>query len=154
MLPQKQLIETDVDAGVWGDCYRTALATVLGMWALEVPHFYEDVPSDMGDKWDWGLATLQWIDSWLMDKGFVRFALLFGEGLELDQALALAGKVSAGQPYLFSGRSASGLAHVVVCQGNRIVWDPSIHNLGLSQPMAKSNMWLLEIIARPVELPK
>lgn len=151
MILQKQLIETDVNAGIWGDCYRTALASILGLSAIEVPHFYEDVQSDMGDKWDWGTATLAWIDGWLAERGFVRFALLFGEGIEIWQALSLAGKVAAGQSYLLSGRTSSGLAHVVICRGDQIIWDPSKYNLGLSQPMGQSNMWLLEIIARPIE---
>lgn len=44
MIPQHQAFRHDPDNGVYGDCARTAFATLLGVPRDDVPHFAYDNP--------------------------------------------------------------------------------------------------------------
>ncbi len=51
---------TDMSGAVPGDCWRTAVAGMLGMDRDEVPHFVHEHPTDDGA---WYYATVEWIEA-------------------------------------------------------------------------------------------
>ena len=46
MKPVKQLFHHDPANGVWGDCFRAVIASVLSLPVEAVPHFFDGNPED------------------------------------------------------------------------------------------------------------
>ncbi|TGS57733.1 hypothetical protein EN826_032355, partial [Mesorhizobium sp. M1D.F.Ca.ET.183.01.1.1] len=108
---QKQLFRHATDKGVFGDCYRTAVACILDLEADQVPHVHRSIT---------GLEQGELIDGFLAGLGVTRLSIPFSiEGVQA--ALDNASHWSKGLPYLFSGTSRNGTGHVVVAHGNRII---------------------------------
>lgn len=114
-----------------GDCYRTAIACVLGVPRDSVPHFVEIYGWDNGDEVY--VALLDWLKR---EHGMnvVRFPIYsFDRGHEHALATIQAWNPTAGR-FLFSGTSRNGTMHCVVAHAGEIEWDPAIDNSGIVGP--------------------
>lgn len=124
MLIQKQKNLHKPEEGIFGDCFRTCLAVLLGVDAEEVPHFLKT-----------GKFEDQLYIEWLNANDLHLLRVTFPGEYKLEQILITGSVMSGDMPYLLSGFSRSGCNHVVVCQGIEIVCDPSLTDAGIVGPM-------------------
>lgn len=145
MIKQKQAFRHDPDNGIYGDCFRTAVACILEVPRDEVPHVFHDGCESK--------TAETRMDEWLAERGLAQWVIAFqGEGLSLEQLLA---PINSAKPksfpeYLLYGRSKNGTDHVVVCKGNEIAWDPAIDGSGIVGPCNDGHWWLVALcVTRP-----
>jgi len=131
MKPVKQRNRHNPGAGVWGDCHRAAIASILELELDEVPHFYDN---------GCDVETAQEHERlFLAGKGIVPITIpLTGE---LQTLLDWLGAYNPGVCYLLGGLSRTGVTHTVVCRGNEIVHDPSLDESGIIAPAETSGMY-------------
>lgn len=123
MTPYLKLVPHDPANGQYGDCYRTALACLLDVDPSLVPHV-------MGVDDNWRHTMRLWLatrDLWL-----VEFPVVAGNAKD---ALRKVGALNPGVFYLLLGRSANGIGHCVVCNGEEMVHDPNPECLGVAKPL-------------------
>lgn len=133
MTPQKQRLRHDPDAGIYGDCHRAALASILEMPIEDVPHFCD--PVAYGDEW--ALAERAWLQS----LGFTPIVLVY-ETDDLDAVLYSTAQLNPDTYAILGGKSRNGTGHsVVICNGE-IVHDPSPVNSGIVAPMKDGRFWI------------
>ena len=114
----------DPSRGVYGDCRRAALASILDLPAAEVPHFFDGGP----DPDDAQRAER----AWLASRGLALVTIPVAG--DLGVILTNIGNVNDGAYYLLSGTSANGLGHTVVGCGSRIVHNPSAATIVAPMP--------------------
>jgi hypothetical protein len=130
----KQLFRHDPENGLHGDCYRTAVACILGLEPADVPHVYDGTDDDTG---------VQRMRAWLAERGMALIGINFDASVPLAALLEAAGRASGGLPYLLTGKSRNGCSHVVVCEGDTIIHDPALDNSGIVGP-AGDEWWMIE----------
>lgn len=133
MRPQTQAFRHDPANGVHGDCYRTALAVLLGKDRDEVPHFLHDGCDalDFNDRIAEYLATLDMQH--------------FSIPLQADDAKAAMVYLSACSPdvpCILSGMSPRGTCHAVVVLNGSMVCDPHPDGGGLVAPCTDGYFWI------------
>lgn len=135
MTPQKQKFRHDPDKGIYGDCWRTAIACILDKARDQVPHFYES-----GDGELCGKLTHKYLE----ENNFYMFRAFFDAGYYTLPRLLnfMDSMITEGAYYLLSGTSKNQCGHVVICQGNKIVWDPALDDSGIIGPMDDGNYWI------------
>lgn len=128
--------------GVYGDCWRATVASLLRLPIDEVPHVCNG-PDD-GKAGDRMRAFLDSQDCSLIQIPFVGT-------MSLEQLLDYVGSipVSGGMHWCLMGTSATGCNHVVICKGNEIVHDPSITQSGIVGPADDGFWWVEWIVQRP-----
>jgi hypothetical protein len=124
----KQRFRHDPANGVWGDCYRTALAYLVGAIPEAVPHFYEGGRS--GPEGD------ILINAFLAEHGLGKITFAYEGTIEdLPGLMHVIGtQNNSGVYYLLSGSSKNGCNHVVICRQGKIVWDTSLDDSGIVGP--------------------
>lgn len=135
----QQLFRHDPDNGVYGDCFRTAVACVLCIEPATVPHVC-DGPDD-------GKANER-MQEFLKSVGCRLIGVPFNGDCDLDHILLCGETFSAGLPWLLTGQSRNGTNHVVICQDNKIIHDTSIDQSGIVSPTT-TGFWFVEWIVRP-----
>lgn len=115
--------------GIFGDCYRTALACVLDMDPETVPHFMQLFQGQSDAILD------QAIDEWLRQRGFTKIDIpYFANGLSRGEIMNIIAQQNGYDLlYLLTGMSSNNSAHVVICRGNQVLWDPS--DCGINEPI-------------------
>ena len=141
----KQLYRHDPDNGVWGDCFRTAIACLLDLQPEEVPHVCDGGEGDDSD----GTAMAAMRD-WLAPRGLGLFSLVY-EGGKVRHVLRTVGRMNPGLPYLLMGTSRTGVNHNVICQDDQIIWDPSLSDSGIIGPADDGYFWVNMLTVRPVQ---
>lgn len=126
MTPLKQRNRHQPEEGVFGDCHRAAIASVLDLSLDDVPHFF--------DKGVSGEIAARSEEAWLAARGLAPVRVACNETLVLGAILDAAGKINPGACYLLSGKSKSGCNHTVVCRDEQIVHDPSQDDVGIIGP--------------------
>lgn len=123
----KQRFRHDPENGVYGDCYRTVLACLFGLEPEQVPHFMRDSN---------GVRGYDEAREWLAARGYSEVTVpVFGDIENLPQILEnMRAFNDDGTFYLLSGISRTGCGHVVVCQYDEIVHDPSLTDAGIVAP--------------------
>ena len=115
MIPIKQHNHHNPEAGVYGDCFRAAIASVLELALDDVPHFLDgNPPFDQ-----WGMALKTWACARNLNAAFV-----VGSA-DLDDTLSV---MAAGFPemhYILCGTSRT-LQHAVVGYGDKVVHNPGL----------------------------
>ena len=128
----RQTIFTDLEKGVYGDCYRTAVAYLLSMPPDHVPHFSYD-----GCDADTASARLR---NYLRDhwRGIRYIRFLFPADFSIKEVLQQGDHVFDGLPYLVSGRSPRHptQGHCVVAQGREFLHDPHHSDEYIDGPLA------------------
>ncbi len=138
MTPQKQLFTHDPKAGVWGDCQRAAIASLLDRRLEDVPHFFDGgVDTAVADKR---------MDDWLAMLNLKMIFVPFNG--ELPEILALQKRFMPGLHYMLVGKSQTGAAHVVVCKDDAIIFDPSLTDAGIVGPTDEGLYWVQFLGAR------
>lgn len=134
MTPQKQLFRHDPENGVYGDCYRTAIACLLDLKPEEVPHVHEHNGAlDMG-------AQTKMMNDWLEGRGLTEISVAFTGDFEgVTKCMAV---WNPGLHYLLTGTSRTGCNHVVICKDTEIVWDPSLNDSGIVGPADDGYFWI------------
>lgn len=115
------------DEGIYGDCARTVLACLLDLPRDDVPHFAEDDPDT---------STFNHrIDNYLAEHhGLARVSVLYPADNGLDPILESIGLMNPGLRFILTGKSKTGVNHVVICQDGKIEHDPSITQAGIIGP--------------------
>jgi hypothetical protein len=136
-----QLFRHDPENGTHGDCFRTVVACILGCDPVDVPHVYDGTDDPTG---------YQRMRDFLKGKGFRLVGCGYVAGdLQLQDVLNLGAHHSHGLPWLLTGKSRTGVNHVVICQDNEIIHDTSQNSSGIIGPTLEGT-WHIEWIVRPV----
>lgn len=136
MTPHKQLFRHNPSEGLYGDCYRAAIACLLDKHPTDVPHVY----SEQGTTGDEGVAQMR---SWLARRGLDLVEIpLVGDR---DLVLQAWGNLNRDRYALLCGKSSRGTSHVVIIKGARIVHDTSLDNVGVVAPF-DAGYYLLVLI--------
>lgn len=140
ILKQTQLFLHDPENGVYGDCWRATVASLLRLPIDTVPHV-----CDGPDDGKAGERMRAFLDS--QDCALIQVP--FNGDMTLEHLLAYVGSipVSGGLHWCLMGTSRTGCNHVVICKGAEIVHDPSITQSGIIGP-ADDGFWWVEWIVK------
>lgn len=133
MTPLKQRFRHDPAGGVFGDCHRAAIASVLDLPLDEVPHFAADNPD--------GASFERRAKDWLRSRGLVPINVAYS-GDDMPLMFRSVKSMNPGVYYLLGGRSRTGVNHTVVCLDDAIVHDPSPTEAGVVGPCDDGFYWL------------
>jgi len=135
--PVKQQFRHFPEYGLWGDCHRACIASILELPLEEVPHFC-DGGQEVG-----GLDCP--VRSWLDERGLFQTNTPYNGNIDLDQLLHDLGIVLPGIYFILGGSSRNGVGHSLVAGEGRIVHDPSIDGSGCVGPMEDGLYWVTVI---------
>lgn len=137
MTPHKQLFNHNPEVGVYGDCFRTAVACLLDVEPADVPHRHEKISGAEQDAL---------VGDWLRERGLFLVTWAYhGTGeyaLSQKDALEYACGLHRGVHHLFSGKSGNGHDHVVIAKNGKIIHDPSRNDAGIVGPCSDGYWWV------------
>lgn len=133
MTPQKQLLFHNPPE-TYGDCHRAALASILDLPILDVPHFMHGLANNEGEEFERRQRDF------LSHLGLWPICIPFNMVLE-DLLLTLSIQCPTTY-YLLGGSTVRDCGHTVVGCGGGIVHDPHPNNCGLSGPMEDGYYWV------------
>lgn len=138
MTPVKQLFRHEPENGIYGDCFRAVLASLLDVDLLQIPHEHRAV----------ALASEMPEHAWLADRGLmVALTALPGATYGMEEVLGWTATAYPGCHLMFAGTSKNDCNHVVIIRDGAIVWDPALDDSGIVGPCDDGN-WYVEVIAR------
>lgn len=115
MIPVRQRNKHKPEEGVWGDCHRACIASILDLPYEDVPHFCEGGPSP---------EEFQKRErAFLISKGYVPIVVAYKA--QLDDLLYTIRHMNPNTYYLLAGKSINGTPHSVVCLNDEIVHNPN-----------------------------
>lgn len=142
ILLHKQQNIHDPDNGVYGDCWRTVVACLLGLPRDEVPHVC-DGPDDGG--------AVKRMRDYLATQNCALIQVPFDGKLSLDEVMSVGCSCAGGAYWTLMGTSRTGCNHVVICKNDEIVHDTSLTQAGIIGP-ASDGLWWIELVVRhPME---
>ena len=118
MIEHKQLIEHDPNKGQYGDCLKTAVASILDLPVEVVPDFN-------GSGFDWQSQNDE-VREFAATLG-LGFAAMMLKGSPESILKYMEVSFPGGQ-YLMSGKGSRGGYHTVVCEGGAFLHDPHPSN--------------------------
>ncbi len=118
MIPVDQEFSHDENNGVWGDCMRAVIASLLDLPRNEVPHFLHEAK---GDRYQFDLLVAKFCQS----KGLVYMQCLM-EAWSLPADAVVYHEIMGPSP-----RDPT-LFHAVVGRNGEIVHDPHPDKIGLA----------------------
>lgn len=133
MRPVKQRNRHDPANGVYGDCHRACVASILELPYEEVPHF-----SDGPDDGRFAERERDFFARW----GLVPITVAYNGHATLDQIMLTLKVQCPGVYALLGGSSRNGTNHSVVVLDGEITHDPSIDQSGIVGPCSDGNWWL------------
>lgn len=137
---QKQMFYHRPHEGIYGDCQRTVYACLLDMHRDDVPHWGLLAQGD--DAW-W----LKQQKKWLREKGYIEVNIPFSGDQPLSNVLGcVAVNSSYDLYYTIAGTSRTGCNHVVIAQGEEIVWDTALNNSGIVGPCDDGFYWVSHLV--------
>ncbi len=140
MMAQKQLFRHRPDEGIYGDCHRTAIASIFDLEAKDVPHFMYGMAGKGGAP-----EAHAAVDRWLAERGCVQINVLYSGEIPVEDVLLTVKNCNRHLPglyYILGGTSRSGVNHSVVCCDGKIVCDPSQDDAGIVGPCDDGFYWL------------
>lgn len=145
---QKQAFSHDPENGIQGDCYRTAVACVLGVDRDSVPHTHDDLD---------GAQANQVMDSWLNPQGLCRIAIPVLADT-LDEVAKNLYPRGGGLPVMVTGAGPRNVNHVVVVFGVEDIWCPTLGQVSpeiglIGGALPDKYFWAEWIVRRPVRHP-
>lgn len=138
MTPHKQMFRHEPASGIFGDCWRTAIACILDLHPTEVPHISDrELPSA-----EFNRRTNEYLATQGMIK--IEWAHPCGEAHEESLRILFNNMliINPGIYYILSGRSRTGCNHAVVALGDKIVHDPSLDDAGIVGPCDDGFYWI------------
>lgn len=142
MTPQKQLYRHDPDNGVYGDCWRTAIACLLDLPPEDVPHMHVDSGVPNMAEQD------RRMNEFLASRGLMLIGVPFPGEMTLETLLAAVEVYSSGTRALLTGKSRTGCNHIVVLHQGAIEWDPAQTDSGIIAPADDGYWWVNWLGAR------
>lgn len=145
MIPVHVRVRHDPPNGLFGDCMRACVASIMEMQAEDVPHFAMDGCD--------GTTQLERVRRFLRPMGLTLCVFLFPGEESRSDVLAYMGQVNPNATYILCGALASpsegvpGGDHAVVAQGKRIAHDPSWYPTGIVGPTS-AGVWQLLVITK------
>lgn len=132
----------------YGDCLRACIATVLDLDVLAVPHFMRDGDDERG--------KIE-MDEWLLSRGLRMFyTALIGETTSLSDIFAMMKSANKDIVYFLFCRCGDA-DHVVVCQNDQVLHDPSVYRTAVTGPTSQG-LWVVAVLVpvtyyamRPIE---
>ena len=128
MIPVNGQFRHDPSKGVYGDCHRACVASILELPLESVPHFMEG--GDTMEEFEFERRVRDWAHS--IDVPYFNFAFT---DILLDDVLEYMRKANPGVYYILGGNSPSGVGHSVVALDNKIVHCPSGYTNPIVGPM-------------------
>lgn len=114
MTPAQCRVTHDPERGLYGDCVRACIASILDIADPDtVPHFYHD-----GCDAETGIKR---INAYLKPLGLIHFAVNFDGSATMDDVLSA---IYPAATLMLYGNDGGG-DHVVVCQGGKVVHNPA-----------------------------
>jgi hypothetical protein len=133
VIRHKQIIMHDPENGQYGDCHRTALASLLDLQRPEdVPHFMDG--ADPGHAYD---QTRQW----LAGRGLRVVTFPVSGQTPLDDVLQWMEATNPGIEYLLAGTSPRDTDHETVVSGG-VLYDPHPSDSALIGPTSTGDWWI------------
>lgn len=131
MIRHRQLFRHRPENGIYGDCHRTAIACLLDLDPMDVPHFYlaKVEAQARGETYDWEAE----VERFLNARGFTQAHVNFT--CTLEELFTYMGAVNPRTLYLLGGESARGVNHTVICRGGAFEWDPHPDSSFISGPL-------------------
>jgi hypothetical protein len=140
MIPVMQRNRHDPANGIYGDCHRAAIASLLELPLDDVPHFC-DAESELP-----GADPLQVRErNWLAGRDLTNINVIYPGETSLGDVLATVEAVNPGVMFILGGTSTTGCGHSVVAGCGRILHDPSLTKTGdhsIVGPMKDGYWWL------------
>lgn len=137
MTPVQCQVSGASDGSSYGDCVRACVATILDLPSEVVPHFYHDGDGDAG---------LKRMREWLSERDRALFIAAYAGQYTLYDVLTTIGAQNPDATYMLFGATASGENHCVVCQGDKVVWNPSWGKTPLVRE-TDAGVWVVGVIA-------
>ena len=136
MRRQKQSFVHDPGRGQHGDCWRTALACVLGVPRDDIPHSHRDYDPKEWSKWTKDVCAS-------LGFNLIKLPILSPDDM---RSVAEWGWELLGMPFILCGVSKRGINHAVVVLGPDDIHDPSGSNDFLSGPTEPDGHWWMEFV--------
>ncbi|QKW95596.1 hypothetical protein AXL3_47 [Stenotrophomonas phage vB_SmaS-AXL_3] len=118
MIHHTQLFRHEADKRQWGDCHRTALASILNLPSPEdAPHFigmHEEAKAD-GKEFEWMPAQEEWLNS----LGYTSVDIFYNGDLPVETLFEVMKQRNPNVLYLLGGTSPRGTNHTVVAHGSQ-----------------------------------
>lgn len=131
----------------YGDCLRACIATVMDLDTEQVPHF-----ADMAATGQEALASAR---RWLASRGFTVACFALPGSEPLADVLVYMEEMNPTVTWLLFGSTAPlgtppTNLHVSVCQGGRVVHDPSWVPTSIKQPYTEGgeSIWQIWVVSR------
>lgn len=137
MIPQYAEYEHKPENGMYGDCLRAALASLLSLPIAEVPHFAQEAKDNAG-------AVTSMVIRFLAERGL--YALEFPYPVMSVQLKQQRETYGIDTYHLIFGTYPCGTGHVCVGLNGEIVWDPNPEGLGLSNPTDEWRILLIGLL--------
>ena len=136
----KQLIDShDPENGIYGDCFRTAVACILDKKPEEVPHVFSLEDDSLQDRE---------MRVYLETIGYLILHTAFN--IQPLETMLEYGHINMpGQLWILGGVSSQNNNHAVVCRNHKMIHDPHPCNEFLSGP-SNDGYWHVYVIARPI----
>ncbi len=133
MVKMKKLIQLnrhDPDKGIYGDCFRTAIACILDCESPEeIPLF---APVEDQKK-----AYVEYLDS----IGYVLFEIPFNITKSIKAPLLFMQTYYPNFDYILAGVSSRGIGHVSIYRGDELIHDPHPSGGGILSAFPEGNVW-------------
>lgn len=141
---QKQAFRHDPANGVYGDCHRTCIATILGVPRDSVPNFGEHINSVELFRRD--------VDNFLAKKGLCETSTAFD--CDLETLMMIMNVQNPHAVWILGGLSPRGFNHSVVCAAGRILHDPFMDEVAtpIVGPCTDGFYWVSFIAMRATQL--
>lgn len=140
MIPVKQRNRHDPANGIYGDCHRAAVASLLELSLDEVPHFC-DANSELPDA----EPLMERERKWLASRGLTNINVIYPGETPLDDVLTTIDATTPGIMFILGGTSTTGCGHSVVAGCGKILHDPSLTKTGdhsIVGPMRDGYWWV------------
>lgn len=135
MTPLKQRNRHRPEDGVWGDCHRACVASMLDLPLDAVPHF--------GDGGCDNVEFDRRVREYLASQRIAPVTTIFsGSESPLADVLDCVGHLNPGMHYIIGGKSRAGCGHSVIGFDRKIVFDPSLDENGIVGPMDDGFYWI------------
>lgn len=135
MIPVMCMVKDDHEKGVYGDCVRACIASILELGASDVPHFFEQPD-----------ASHLEMQLWLRARGEIVAMVPVPGDLTLQGLTEFMAVTYPNQCYMLWCTSAGG-DHAIVADATGIVHNPAWFKSPIDGPHS-SGFWLVWIIAK------
>ncbi len=130
MKPVNSSIKHDPDNGLYGDCFRACIASVLEMELEEVPHFYDGFDGDMDGDAEYKINHAKnWVRNntdYILSDIPILMKDQDGKEYSLYDASNFLRREFSGVHVILTGKSGAGdFNHSVVALNGRVVHDPN-----------------------------